>query len=195
MLVLSTLFSLLSAFSPPSDPRWSIVGDVGVQALGFKPLPANPSFSVGADVRLIRRRFYSLHAGGALGGFWQIRFTRGAHFDLSLSQRFTAAVGLYASLDVVLGGQLAVVPGPRYRPGPDGGLQASRATPHAAARLGLGLEAGLDLSRRHSIPLRIFMRYRQLAITPFMLGNDLPVMGLATWTGGVALGLGRWTRS
>ena len=191
---------LLTAALPRPAPKWSsrqpfpVVVDAGVQALGFKPIPANPNVSVGTELRLVQRRVYGLHVGLALGGFHQPRFARAVYLDATLGQRLTAPFGLYGDLDVVVGGQLSWFPGATYRA--DGGRpRAVRPPTKGAARLGLGLAIGLDLGRITRVPIRVFARYRQYAWTPFMLGNTLPAMGIATLTGGVAVEIGTWIRN
>lgn len=194
------LAAMLAALAePPAQPdgpapvrQWSVTAELGIQALGFfKPVPANPTFSVGGDLRLVKRSIYSLHLGLMVGGFWQLRFMRGAHLDAALIQRLTAPFGLYGALDLSLGGQIAVVPDARYHADRGGPIAVGRPRPHGAARVGLGLELGLDTARWTRFPLRFFVHYRQLLLTPFMLGNDLPAMGAATLTVGTSISLGR----
>jgi len=190
-LQLSTFMALATPSAQKPPPRHvSMFAEVGVQALGFQPLPANPNFSIGAETLVVTRPIYGLHVGGSAGGFWQVHFLRGAHLEASLSNRWTAPFGLYGAIDFSLGAQLGVVPGTNYRAEKSGPPTAARSNVHAGARLGLGAELGVDLSRITRVPLRVFMHYRQLAITPFMPGNDLPAMGLSVWTGGVAYRFG-----
>lgn len=179
---------------PRPDPQpWPLVLDVGTRATGFDPLPANPTISLGTELELWQRRRYTLLAGLALGGYYQRRFARAIHLDAVLGQRLTASFGLYGDFDVIVGGQLSALTGTGYRRGPSGRLRASRSPLVGGARLGLGLALGLDLSRLSRAPVRLFVRYRQIADTPFMRGNGLPVMGNASLTGGIALEIGTWT--
>ncbi len=180
---------------PPDRQPWPIVIDGGVRALGFKPFPANPTISLGTEVELVTRGRYTLLAGFALGGSHQIEFSRVIHLDAVLGQRFTAPFGLYGDFDVIVGGQLSTLTGTRYRVDPNGRLRASRSPVIGAMRLGLGVALGLDLSSFCRAPVRLFVRYRQLAESPFMRGNGLLAMGSASLTGGLAVELGTWIRT
>lgn len=176
----------------PARP-WSLGAEVGFQALGFKPVPPNPTFSVGAEVRGVKRKVYSLHLGMWVGGFWQLGFLEGAHLDVVLGNRWTAPFGLYGELDIDVGAQLGVVPSPTYAL-TDGRVGRRRPPTHAAARLGLGVKLGFDTSRWTKTPMCFFVHYRQMASTPFMLGNGLPAMGTALLTVGTSIRLGRESR-
>ncbi len=176
----------------PSDPpRAAFVGGAGgTQALGFKPFPANPTASIFGDVRWIERRYYGLHTTLALGYAGQVGFLHAGFMDAVLSQRWTAPFGLYGGVDLIVGGQLGFVPGAQYAIHAGGRPERVRPRPHGSARFGLGLELGVDTTSRMSRPIRAFVRYRQLALGPFMLGNGVPVMGVATLTAGVAVQIG-----
>lgn len=193
---------MLLGFSPPPtataerEPQpWPVTLESGVQALGFSPAPANPTAAIGTEVRVLRRRVYDLHIGLAVGGFHHARFARGGFVDATIGQRWTAPFGLFGEFDVVAGGQATAIPVRIHRVGDDGRLQPSRAPVRPAARVGLGLGLGFDLGRVCSAPVRLFVRYRQLAWTPFMLGNGLPAMGIASLTGGIAVEFGTWMRA
>jgi len=90
----------------------------------------------------------------------------------------------------VVGGQASRIPGVVYVRGDDGRRRSARAPITPAARLGLGAAIGYDFGRTTPAPVRVFVRYRQLAHTPFMSGNGLPVMGFADFSAGVAVALG-----
>lgn len=173
--------------------RWPLVVEGGIQALGFKPAPVNATGSIGTEIGVVARRRYGLHLGLAVGGFVQRGFARAGFVDATLGQRLTARFGLYGDIDLVVGGQLSSIPGTTYRSRDGARLVASRAPARAAARLGLGLALGFDLGRVTRVPLRLFARYRQYAWTPFMTGNGLPAMGLATFSLGLAMEIGTWT--
>ncbi len=158
-------------------------------------MPANPTVALGTELRLLRRRIYELHVGLAIGGFHHAQFTRGAMLDATLGQRFTAPFGLYGDVDIIAGGQLTAIPLRIQRAGPDGRLRSQRAPLRPAARAGLGLALGFDLGRVSRAPVRLFVRYRQLVWTPFMLGNGLPAMGAASLTGGISMEIGSWMRA
>jgi|GEM_PF-3218155 len=195
--------SLLLAAYPTDAPQvqagswsqrqtWPIVVTGGVRALGFDPVPVAPHGSVGTELRFVARRIFSLQLGADAGMFAQPNFAVGGTLDATLMPRFTAPFGLYADVGVLVGGQLARVPGPVYRAPDRQPPRPARAPWSPAARIGLGASVGLDLSTWSKAPLRVFVRYRQLAQTPFMLGNGLPVMGVADLSAGLAVSLGGW---
>ncbi len=83
-------------------------------------------------------------------------------------------------------------PGTTYRAEDGERLKAARAPWAFAARVGLGAALGYDFGTLTRVPVRVFVRYRQLAQTPFMPGNKLPIMGIADLSVGLALSLGGW---
>lgn len=170
---------------------WPLTVEAGSQALGFAPWPANAAALVGTELRLVQRRIYGLHLGLGLGFVRQPGFAHALLLDTPLVQRIQAPFGLYADVDLALGAQASRVPGVVHRPADQGGLEPRRAPVHVAARAGLGLALGFDFGARDRAPVRVFLRYRQVAVAPFMLGNGLPAMGAASLTGGVAVDLGR----
>lgn len=202
MTTVELAFATVAFASPPPEPQttwaegqpWPVVLDAGVQALGFSPLPANPTVSVGTELSLVRRRVYHLALGLAIGGSHQVEFARSGFADTTLAQRVVAPFGLYGGFDLLVGGQLSAFPGVTYAANEDGRLGPRRAPVRPAARLGAGLEVGFDLHRVSRAPLRLFVRYRQLALTPFMRGNGLLAMGVAALTGGIAVEVGTWAR-
>lgn len=171
---------------------WPIVATAGARALGFAPLPASPRGSLATELLFVRRRVFSLHLAPELGAFSQSAFARGVALDVTLLPRVTAPFGLYGDLGLAVGGQASRVPGVVYRTEDGGRLRASRAPVTLAARIGLAASLGYDFGRTTRVPLRLFVRYRQLLQTPFMLGNDLPAMGIAELSGGVAFAFGTW---
>lgn len=198
-----TLLSLwLVAAPPPTDlPQkdtwfqrqpWPVVVSGGVRALGFAPVPASPHGSLGTEFRFVDRRIFSLQASADLGMFSQRDFAVGGTFDASILPRITAPFGLYTDLGLVLGGQASRVPGTTYRAENGQPLRATRAPWGIAARVGLGATLGYDFRLLTDAPLRVFVRYRQLAQTPFMVGNGLPIMGFADLSAGLAVSLGGW---
>lgn len=199
----STLVSLwLLAAPPPANlpPQdtwlerqpWPVILTGGVRALGFDPLPASPHGSLGTELRFVDRRIFSLQLGADLGMFSQRDFAIGGTFDASVLPRLTAPFGLYGDLGLVLGGQASRVPGTTYRAENGQPLRATRAPWGIAARVGLGATLGYDFGVLTKAPLRVFIRYRQLAQTPFMAGNGLPIMGFADLSAGLAVSLGSW---
>ncbi|MBV1857174.1 MAG: hypothetical protein KUG77_02100 [Nannocystaceae bacterium] len=135
---------------------------------------------------------FSLQLGADLGMFSQRDFAVGGTFDATLRPRITAPFGLYGDVGVLLGAQTSRVPGTTYRAENGQPLRAARAPWAIAARVGLGATLGYDFGALTHAPIRIFVRYRQLAQTPFMPGNGLPVMGVADISGGFAIALGDW---
>lgn len=199
----SILASLwLSSSPPPPDlPQedtwsarqpWPVVVTGGVRALGFDPVPASPHGALGTELRFVNRRLFSLQLGADLGMFSQRDFAIGGSFDATLLPRLTAPFGLYGDLGVLLGGQASRVPGTTYRAEDGQRLRAARGPWAMAARVGLGATLGYDFGVLTRVPLRAFVRYRQLAQTPFMPGNGLPIMGFADITAGLAVSLGGW---
>lgn len=202
MIAAEIVLATLAFASPQPEPEtkwlerqpWPIVLDAGVRALGFAPFPANLTVSVGTELRLVQRRIYALDVGLALGGAHQVQFASIGFADATLAQRVVAPFGLYGGFDLVVGGEISAYPGVVHVAGDDGRLRPQRPPVKSAARLGVGLELGFYLSRVSRAPMRLFVRYRQLALTPFMRGNDLSVMGMAAWTGGLAVEMGTWIR-
>ncbi|MGH1342134.1 MAG: hypothetical protein ACRBN8_11310 [Nannocystales bacterium] len=198
--ILTSLW-LLSSGPEPDVPQkdtwsarqsWPIVVTGGARALGFDPVPASPHGALGTELRFVNRRLFSLQVGTDLGMFSQRNFAVGGSFDATLLPRLTAPFGLYGDLGLLLGGQMSRVPGTTYRAEDGQPLQAARAPWAVAARVGLGATLGYDFSSLTPVPLRVFVRYRQLAQTPFMPGNGLPVMGVADVSCGLAVSLGAW---
>ncbi len=190
--------------SPPPEPRpvsswarrqtWPLVLTGGFRALGFKPVPPNPTGSIGTELNLFRRGIFDIQLGLEIGAFSQPKFARGGLLDASAMGRITAPFGLYGDLGLIVGAQVSAIPGTVYRAGDDGRLVASRAPWKPAARMGLGLGLGYDFGRTTKAPIRLFARYRQLVQAPFMAGNDLPAMGIATFSMGLAMDIGTWAR-
>lgn len=169
-------------------PRpWSLGVSAGIQALGFDPTPANPQASVGAQVGLVSRGIYQFRIGSELGFFYQDQFSNGVTLDLPLVNRFTTPWGVYADLDAVVGAGVSWVNTPTYGRAEGGQYERSAPPAHPHARLGLGAALGFDLRQVNGPPLRIFLSYRQLVLTPFMPKNDVPLMGLAALSLGVAV--------
>lgn len=166
---------------------WSLHARGGIQALGFTPTPANPQMAVGVELGLVTKGIYQLRVGSELGGFYQDKFSSGATLDVPFINRFTAPFGAYADLDAVLGGGISWINIPTYRRGDDGQYERSAPPLHPQARVGLGAALGFDLSRVSASPVRIFMSYRQLVLTPFMPKNDVPLMGLAALSLGASV--------
>lgn len=185
--------SFMSAAAISVPQPWPITVDGGVSAVGFHPIAPSPMGSLGTEIRLHTRKIYALNLGVAAGAFTRPTFQRGLFLDASLNQRWTAPFGLYGDLDVIVGSVGSRFPGIVYRL-EDGELQPQRASVRLAARLGLGVAIGYDLSRVTRQPIRIFVRYRQYATAPFMPGNDVPAMGIASFTAGFAMEIGTWTR-
>lgn len=197
----SCLLAALTVADPPDRPprrlpaqTWPVVVSGGIQALGWKPTPPSPGGSIGTEARLVARRPYGLHLGLALGGFHQIGLVRAGYLDATLGQRLTARLGLYGDLDVVVGGQLWALGATTYRRGDDGRLRASRSPVLPNARLGLAVALGFDFGKRTRAPIRVFARYQQLLVTPFMPGNGVLAMGIASLTTGIAVEVGTWTQ-
>lgn len=192
---------LLSLSASPTDrpsfaarQPWPIVATAGGRAMGFDPLPASPHGALGTELHLVARRSFALALAADAGFFSQPSFARGGSLDATLLPRYTAPFGLTADLGLVVGGQVSRTPGPTYRVTPGEGLQPARAPALPAARFGLAASLGYDFGATTRIPLRVFIRYRQLLQTPFMPGNDVPMMGIADLGGGVAFALGTWRR-
>ena len=171
---------------------WPLVVTAGARALGFAPLPASPRGGIGTELVFLRGRYFSLQLGAELGAFAQPAFARGLVLDATLLPRVTAPFGLYGDLGLSVGGQGSRVPGVVYRAENGERLQAARAPVSLAARIGLAAAVGYDFGATTRVPVRVFVRYRQLLQTPFMLGNDLPVMGVAELSGGVTFSFGTW---
>lgn len=171
----------LSVAAPTS---WSLYATVGIQALGFSPTPVNPQAAIGADVGLFKKGIYQFRLGTELGYFHQHEFSDGVTLDVPLVNRLSTPWGLYVDLNVLVGGGVSWLNTPSYRRADDGQYERQAPPPHPHARLGLGAALGYDLSHVGLTPVRVFVSYRQLALTPFMRKNDVPLMGLAA----VALG-------
>lgn len=190
-LSISVLATHAAAETTVAPRPWSVHARVGVQALGFTPTPANPQAAVGAELGLVTKGIYQFRFASELGGFYQDKFSSGATFDTPLVNRFTTPWGVYADLDALLGGGVSWINIPTYRRGDDGQYERSAPPLHPHVRLGLGAALGFDLSRVSSSPVRIFMSYRQLVLTPFMPKNDVPLMGLAALSLGVSVEMNR----
>lgn len=171
---------------------WPVIATAGARALGFAPLPASPRGALGTELLFVQRRIFSLHLGAELGAFAQPAFARGLALDATLLPRLTAPFGLYGDLGLSLGGQASRVPGVVYRAKDGERLRASKAPVTVAARVGLAASLGYDFGATTRVPVRLFVRYRQLLQTPFMPGNDLPAMGVAELSGGLAFSFGTW---
>ena len=195
----------LGAAQPPSPPSvdttphprrvsqsWPVWAKSGIQALGFKPWPSNPTFSVGTELRLVRRGAYELHLGLGVGTSLQPQFSHALVVETPLGQRITARFGLYIDVDILVGGQASAHPGVTYRRGPQGRPIPKYAPLSGAARLGVGVSLGYDFGVLGEAPIRVFASYQQIATTPFMAGNNLSFMGLASLTAGLAFEVGTW---
>lgn len=167
-----------------TSTAWSLYASVGLQALGFSPTPANPQTAIGAELGLFKKGIYQFRIGTELGYFHQHEFSDGVTLDVPLINRLSTPWGLYVDLNVLVGGGVSWLNTPSYRRADDGQYERQAPPPHPHARLGLGAALGYNLSHVGLTPLRVFVSYRQLALTPFMRKNDVPAMGLAA----VALG-------
>ena len=173
---------------------WALQLTGGIQALGFAPFPANPNGAFGAELALKTKSIYQLRLGGELGFYSQAELQNAVTLDVPLVNRFTSPWGIYGDLELVLGGELSWVNTPSYRADDDGLLteKAAPLLPHA--RVGVGAAVGLDLSQVTTLPLRFFVRYRQYGLVPYMQKNEVPFMGLASLSFGVAMEMGSWNR-
>ncbi len=205
-IVLAALFTILPATasaaggSPTAQSHnaereaapkpWSVLVGGGVQALGFHPFARSPTVSVGAQRSLLRRGRHQLGIGAALSGFSHPLFARGTLLDASLFYRGVAPWGVYVEPDLVVGGRLSRHSGGGFTADKTGQFVRTRGGTRLSARIGLGLALGLDLSALSRTPLRVFVRYRQCIVSPFMADNDVPNWGLATISAGLALKLG-----
>jgi len=164
------------------DKPWSLVASLGTQSLGFAPDALHPTGRLGIERRLVERGIYHLRASAEVGGFQHARFAKGILVDTSLQNHLQTQLGLYGSLDVIIGGQLFAQNQTVYQLSESGGLAATSPPWTPSARIGLGTTAGYDFGS-----VRLFAQYRQYMWTPFMPGNDVPLMGFTTLSAGIAV--------
>jgi len=187
---LSTGQAVLASDGSPSRIVDTLSVEAGARALGFAPAVSGPVVSVGAGHTLGEGRWGARHLTASLGGYRQPGFASGGLVDVAWKQRWTARWGGGAELGAAVGAQSHRVPGVVYAPGEDGTLEATRAPVHAGATLGLraGLGWGPQGTQR---PTRVWLRYAQDVVVPFMPHNDVPVMGTTHLTAGITTAMGK----
>lgn len=180
LVLLGLLFGVCTAHARPST---SVRATVGTQSMGFAPTNLHPTLGLGLVVGLVDRDRLRLRVGAELGGFWQAGFAEGGHLDAILEVDVPVIAGVSLGAELPLGLQVSTLSRPGWRHTSDEGFVAARPG-RLGGRVGLGAVLGYDIGRT-----RVFARYRQLAWTPFMPANEVPLMGVATVSVGVAVPL------
>lgn len=166
-----------------AHPPTSVRVTVGTQSMGFAPKHLHPSIGLGLAVDLLDRDHLRLRVGSELGGFWQAGFARGGHIDGTLEVDTPLFAGLSLGAELPLGVQVSTLSRPGWRHTPDEGFTLVRPG-RLGGRTGLGLLLGFEIGRT-----RLLIRHRQLVWAPFMPANDVPLMGVAHVSAGIAVTL------